>query len=103
MILEAEIDDQSRPDDHRGDEKDHRPAARRPAEPEPKTFGEPQRRIGGQHDEWRYAKKVAAEASEVIAAEESPVVIEVARARKVEPGPDRKNDERQSGEGNVDE
>src|ERR1700733_5969253 len=35
MILEAEVDDEARPDGHRGDEKDHRSAARRPAEPSP--------------------------------------------------------------------
>src|ERR1700733_1086349 len=103
MILEAEVDDEARPDGHRGDEKDHRSAARRPAEPSPSTLGGPQRRIDREHHERRHSEKVAAEALEVVAAEEAPLVVEIARALEVEFGPDRENSERQSCERNVDE
>ena len=103
MILEAEVDDEARPDDHRGDEKDHRSAARRPAKLGPEALGEPQRRIGDEHDERRHAEKVAAKALEVVTSEKASAVIEITRAREVELGPDRENDKRQRGERNVDE
>src|ERR1700677_4606099 len=41
MILEAKIDDEARADDHRGDEKDHSSAARRPGKPDPPALPEP--------------------------------------------------------------
>ena len=103
MVLEAEVDDEARPDDHRGDEKDHRSAARRPAELRPETLGEPQGRIGDKHDEGGDAEKVAAKTLEVIAAEEAAAVIEIMRALKIESGPDGEDDKRQRGEHNVDE
>ena len=101
MILESEIDDEARPDDHRGDEKDHRSAARRPAKPGPEALGEPQRRIGHEHDERRHPEKVAPEAFEVATAEEASVVIEITGARQVEFGPYGEDDKRQRGEHNV--
>src|ERR1700722_15511508 len=101
MILEAEVDDEARPDDHRGDEKDHRAAARRPAEPAPEAVGEPHRRIGREHDERRHPEKVAAEALEVVTSEKASAVIEIARALEVELGPKGEDDKRKRGEHNV--
>src|SRR3984885_426600 len=103
MILEAEIDDEARPDDHRGDEKDHRSAARRPAEFYPTILSEPQRRISREHDERRHAEKVAAKAFEAVATEEAAAVVKVVGARQVKSGPDRENGKRQRGERNIDE
>src|ERR1700722_10835731 len=41
MILEAEIDDEARPNDHRGDKKRHGSTARGPPKPGPKMPREP--------------------------------------------------------------
>ena len=69
----------------------------------PQALGEPQRRIGREHDERRHPEKVASEASEVATAEEAAAVVKVVGARQVELGPDRENGKRQRGERNIDE
>ena len=103
MVLEAEIDDEARPDRHGGDEKDHRAAARRPAEGDAAALGEPKRREGRENDERRHAEDVAAEASQAVAASEAPAVVKIMRDDEVEIGPKRENAERQRSQRDVDD
>jgi hypothetical protein len=92
MIFHTEIDDESGPDDHRGDQERDRSTVGRPWRGDSEAAQQIGDRVCGQGEERRHPKEPTRGLRPIASIREAAMVVECMRGGEIELGPDREHD-----------